>query len=198
MSKYHDDNTYATDPGGISLSRTRLKAFRKELPFFKRLFARSRHPQEMLAEHLRLGDSRAAMVMPSSGCLIVAAYTDELDCVALLVFPDRVAREYNLNPGDRLLTVNTYFRGSNVAPDLEHGEHSHLRYTNFYPLIADFLSEDSLSIEHRKAHISEEEWVATYLKGEEKLNREGLFIRNGNPYLSQIPASGEPFRTERD
>ncbi|QDT28445.1 hypothetical protein Enr10x_37890 [Gimesia panareensis] len=197
MSKYHDDNSYASDPGGISLSRTKLKAFKKELPFFKRLFARTRHPEGMLAEHLRLGDSRAAMVMPTPDGLVIAAYTDELDCVALLAFPDRVARAYNLNPGDRLLTVNTYYRGSNVAPDLEHGEHSYHRYPNFYPLIAEFLSDDSLSIEHRKAHISEEEWVATYLKGEEKLNRKGLFIRNGNPYLSQIPASGDPFKFGR-
>ena len=197
MSKYHDDNSYASDPGGVSLSRSKLMAFKKELPFFMRLFSRIRHPEGLLAEHLRLGDSRAAMVMPTSGKLVIAAYTDELDCVALLAFPDRVAHQYKLNPGDRLLTVNTYSRGSNVVPDLEHGEYSHRRYNNFFPLIAEFLSEDSLSIEHRKAQISEDEWVATYVKGEEKLNREGQFLRNGNPYLSQIPASGAPLKLGR-
>ena len=190
MSKYHDDNSRASDPGGVSLSQFKLNAFKKDLPFFKKMLATIRLPSDLLDEHLRLGDSRAAVVLPASGKLIIAAYTDELDCVALLEFPGSLSHEYKLQPGDRLLTVNTYSRGAIVAADLENGENSYHRYSNFYPLIAEFLSEDTSSISHRKASISESEWHITRKKGEDKLKRSGHFIRKGNPYLSLIPAKG--------
>ena len=41
-----------------------------------------------LKEQLLHGDSRAAVVVSVDPLLLVAAYTDELDCVALLRFPD--------------------------------------------------------------------------------------------------------------
>ncbi len=62
MSKYHDYNTIASDPGGVSLSRSELLKFKNSLPFFRRIFADLNYPYDMLDEHLKLGDSRAATV----------------------------------------------------------------------------------------------------------------------------------------
>jgi len=42
MSKYHDDNTEASDPGGISLDVNKLSYFKRELAFMdKSLFCTS-------------------------------------------------------------------------------------------------------------------------------------------------------------
>ena len=115
MSEYHDDNTVASDPGGISLSVSKLHVFRNELPFFKKIYIDLRYPFEMLDEHLNLGDSRAARVLETQDRLVVSAYTDELDCIALLEFPISMVEEKSLRVGDKLLTVNTYSVGSTIA-----------------------------------------------------------------------------------
>ncbi|WP_044619222.1 hypothetical protein [Gynuella sunshinyii] len=188
MSKYHDDSTAASDPGGVSLSSSKLDKFRKELPFLKRIFANLRYPPEMLDEHLNLGDSRAAVVLETRGRLIVAAYTDELDCVALLEFPVSLVEEKKLKIGEKLLTVNTYSKGESIASDLENGPKSYKRYNNFYPLIADFLSDDYQTIEKRKSIIDENEWKKTVEMGERKLGNKDFKPRNGSPYTSILVA----------
>src|SRR5687767_13892162 len=110
-----DDSTSASDPGQINLSIPRLRRLRPDL-FGKGAvwhammvflsiepFPHKRHIREQLAA----GDSRAAVVMKINP-LLVAAYTDELDCVAILRFDDSLVAEFDLTPGTRLLTVNTY------------------------------------------------------------------------------------------
>ena len=47
--------------------------------------------------------------------LVVAAYTDEMCAVALLRFPRWLCTERGLEVGARLLTANTYVRGSRRA-----------------------------------------------------------------------------------
>jgi len=42
---------------------------------------------EAISNHLKMGDSRAAVVISIHPKLVIAAYTDELDCVAMLQFP---------------------------------------------------------------------------------------------------------------
>ena len=52
---------------------------------------------DSIAEHLIFGDSRAAVVISIYPKLIVAAYSDELDCVAMLLFPrEPFITKYNL------------------------------------------------------------------------------------------------------
>ena len=184
MSKYHDDSTVASDPGGISLSKSKLTLFRNELPIIKRIFVNLRYPSDMLNEHLNLGDSRAAVIMETQERLVVSAYTDELDCVALLEFPLSLVQERGLKIGDRLLTVNTYSTGAIISSDLENGADSYNRYNNFHPLISDFLSDDRRAIEKRKLSIDEAEWGKAVDMGRRKLNSKGFKPRNGNPYTS--------------
>jgi hypothetical protein len=190
MSRFHDDRTAASDPGGIRLSRERfrrLEPLTAQLPeHLARRFANRAEFEAMLDEHLRLGDSRAACVM-SIEPLLVAAFTDELDCIALLCFPGEVVAEHRLKVGSRLLTVNSYTRGSQVAADLLAGPRNLRRWVNFYPVIADFLSDDTERIALRKAHITAEEWKRCAQMGRAYLDTFVGLWRNGSPFWSSQP-----------
>jgi hypothetical protein len=140
----------------------------------------------MLDEHLQLGDSRAACVI-SIAPLVVAAYTDELDCIALLNFPAWLVEDHALKTGGRLITVNTYMRGSCVVPDLAPGPRQLRRYINFYPVIAEFFSDNVQRIAARKAEIAEEEWARCQQMGGEYLQRHPNHWRNGSPFWSAQP-----------
>lgn len=129
------------------------------------------------------GDSRAALVM-SIEPLLVAAYTDELDCIAMLSFPNNLVTEYGLECGTRLLTVNLYARVGAHASDLVNGPASSHRYTNFTPLIAEFVSNDHTRIEERKRNIEETEWQRALEYGQVHLSNHYGQFRNGLPLYS--------------
>jgi hypothetical protein len=144
------------------------------------------------AEHLLYGDSRAAVVH-SVKPLVVAAYSDEIDGVLLLSFPDATAEEHRLRPGARLLTVNTYGnRDEGLLPDLVAGPNSSGRWQNFAPYIAEFLSDDVGTIAARKSAISAEEWRRT----SECAATAKFPPRDGRPFYCAMPArvSGSPNR----
>ena len=113
--KCHADS-FASDSGGIKLSAIKLRRFHPNAFGLSGLlysvvssirFRSIVHVRTELKEHLMYGDSRAAVVVSLSP-LLVAAYTDELDCVAMLRFPDELVTEYKLVRYSRLLTTNTY------------------------------------------------------------------------------------------
>jgi hypothetical protein len=123
-----------------------------------------------MSEHVHFGDSRAAVVMSVKPVLLIAAFTDELDCVAVLGYVDkgpreyprnlarRLVRTYDLEEGKRLLTVNTYIRAEGgVAADLTAGPRAFRRWTDFMPIIADFVTEDNGRVVQRKAAITAED-----------------------------------------
>lgn len=194
-----DNDTYATHPGQVRLSHARLHRLHPEMTsagaWWRTLLLGQRptHPvlwiracvYIALDEHLQHGDSRAALVVRTAP-LLVAAYTDELDCVALLRFPETLVSEYGLTPGSRLLTVNSYQLGR-VASDLTVGPASYHRYGSFWPLIAEFLSDDQERIEERKQEIEEEEWSRTATLAETLLARPHYSVRNGLPLFSRRP-----------
>jgi hypothetical protein len=102
----------ASDPALVRLSHDKLRRLHPSLYGLRGLVRATLeynlrgvfgYSRLRLREWVYHGDSRAAVVV-SDLPLIVAAYTDELDCVALLRFPD----EYGLRVGARLLTANTY------------------------------------------------------------------------------------------
>lgn len=213
-SKTTDNNSYAQDSGKIVLSERRLRRFHYDLydvPFW--LFWKPQKRKAQLwhrlniAEHLYHGDSRAALVVQTRPYLIVAAYTCELDCVALLGFDneaprsedpsdwshfqypyrlcDELIRRHNLKTGLRLLTVNCYTDiEEGIAPDLILGPRSRRVYGNVFPLIADFLTEDQDRVEKRKTQISEQEWARVEEKAKETLMWPTVAIRDGRPLFS--------------
>lgn len=189
--------SFASDPGRIQLSHGKLRRLQPELyepqglyRWFGRLSPNQHLRLTHTEEHLLHGDSRAALVV-SINPLLVAAYTDELDCIALLRFPQELAQEYSLQVGSRLLTVNLYMHGNTTASDLQPGPTSYQRYSNFIPLIAEFVSADQTRIEARKAAIAEAEWARTEGLAQEYLAQHGQRCRDGRPLYNHIPANAE-------
>jgi hypothetical protein len=201
MSRFLDDRTWATDPGSVALSHARLAEVQPEL-LTNRTFrcgpvCAIEHPaaemRERFAEHLRLGDSRAAVVV-SIAPLVVAAYSSDLDACVLATHPSSLVEKHGLEVGSRLLTVNIYARVSPksggerlYAADLLPGP-ARTGWSNFTPLIADFLSDDGPRIEARKRAIAEKEWQRLEECARERIARFGLdTARDGRPTRVATP-----------
>ena len=198
VSEYHNDRTAASDPGGLTLSLPKLRRLQPELFGVRSWFVRhawgkrtlsARQAIDMIAEHLVRGDSRAALVARTEP-LIVAAYTDELDCVVLLGLPDFLTAEHDLKAGKRLLTVNTYGKGKRTAPDLQERPAALHQWTNYYPFIADFMSDEIELLAARKARIAAAEWDRTARLAQRLLRQQGAPVRDGRPLCSNRPAGG--------
>lgn len=192
-----DDDTSASDPGKVTLSDKKLRILRPDLygvfGCWNALMIGlgKQWPQKVyLEEQLQNGDSRAAVVV-STEPLLVAAYTDELDCVALLKFPATFDPGFTVARGTRLLTVNCYGSNEERDSDLTPGPDDLGQWTGFHPLIADFLSDDLDRIEIRKREISEDEWERAERMGMEYLKRQPHIIRDGSPVFSSTPATSD-------
>ncbi len=190
-----DDSTHASDPGGLRLSEEKLRRLRPDLCGWRGKWSKfvssvgnKLDERTYIEEQLVHGDSRAAVVMTVAP-LLVAAYTDELDCVAMLRFPDCVARHFSPHPGDRLLTVNCYGGGGEHSPDLIVGARQLGRWTRFHPLIADFLTDDRDRLDVRKRQIAEAEWERTLRLGSEYLLARPGVVRDGRPVYAMLSAS---------
>ncbi len=190
-----DDNTFASNPGLITLSHTKLSCLQPNLypSWLKKLCdlkidKKTQFWLTHIEEHLSNGDSRAAVVVSVEPPL-VAAYTDELDCVVLLEFDYHVAEAIDFKVGTRLLTVNTYAsRENGVASDLKTGSEDLGNWGNFAPFIAEFFSDDITRIQARKEEISEDEWKRTEVMGIEALHS-GVSPRSGRPLLCMKTAA---------
>lgn len=97
---------------------------------------------------------------------------------------------YASNPGGvrRLLTVNTYARASHVSADLVPGPGDLGQRQNFFPLIAELLSDDEASVQLRKAAIDEAEWQRCHELGSAYLRLNPGRSRDGSPFASWKPA----------
>ncbi|MES2571429.1 MAG: hypothetical protein V4710_15420 [Verrucomicrobiota bacterium] len=89
----------------------------------------------------------------------------------------------------RLLTVNTYIRLPCLATDLTLGPAAYDRWQNFYPLIADFLSDSRERISQRKSQIAESEWSRCLFLGQQYLEANPGLTRDGSPFASFTPAT---------
>ena len=200
MTKTLDDNTFASFPGRVRLSEAKLKALQPELfsrfsaliswhVFDGKLWNGHTFWKTRIREHLWGGDSRAAVVV-STKPLIVAAYTDEIDCVALLRFKNRLVSEYDLEVGSRLVSVNLYeyMHDGTYETDLLPGPLARVYYRNFTPLIADFLTDDVERLAQRKDEISEDEWKRTEEMGQSYLEEGYAQPRDGRPFWCTDPA----------
>ncbi|WP_372721643.1 hypothetical protein [Novipirellula sp.] len=119
-----------------------------------------------IEEHLRFGDSRAAVVIEADP-IYVAAYTDELDCVAMLKFEPSEISLSELKVGQKLVTINTYDFTPGLGSDLHPGPGATGRFVNFHPLIADFLTDDGEPLCERKQTIGKDEWRRAFELGKE-------------------------------
>ncbi len=136
----------AGSPGQLTLSDSKLRMLRPDLYSLGQRVRESvglAFPERTyLREQLANGDSRAAVVL-STDPFLVAAFSDDLDCVAVLNFPIELIEEYRLQVGTKLLTVNTYRSEPEVDADLILGPNAVPGWSGFNPLIADFVSDDT-------------------------------------------------------
>lgn len=194
MSASRFDNiASASDAGGFQFSQPRFRALYPE--YYRFLGRKSPSDKrnldecyEAMQDHLLRGDTRAAVVVSTSPVL-VAAFTDELDCVAILRFPNRPKAIGKLEVGSRLLTCNLYHNRSEVVSDLRPGDRNSQQFQNFHPLIADFFADDQFGVSQRKEAIDEEEWERATQMGQRYLQELPEYIRDGCPMDSQKPGT---------
>ncbi|MEM1164531.1 MAG: hypothetical protein AAGJ28_26680 [Pseudomonadota bacterium] len=176
----HVPQAVASHPGKIDVSEPRLFRLMPSLEFDEDTFVQVRY-------HLHVGDSRAALVA-SLEPLIVAAYSSDFDAVVPLEFPSRLIREFGLALGTRLVTVNTYLRGNELASDILRGDRATDDWHNCVPLIADFITDDSARLAELKSGIDEEEWQRAYRMAIAALKRANGRYRSGLPTQTEAPA----------
>jgi len=186
-----------TDPLDASLSGAKLAALHPELKpgslsaMLDALKGKA-SVAARLRDHLELGDSQAAVVV-SVRPLVVGAYSDDVDTVALLTYPDHFAQRYGLEVGSRLITLNTFLRPN--APDLIHGRKALGVWGDFVPLIAEFLTDDAEKIEARKQQIPESEWKRIQGIAVAEFERPAV-VRDGHP-IPSYQLADERLKAER-
>ncbi len=185
-----DPRSAASDPGNLKLSLARLKRLEPDLflPWRERGLLQRRLAILGVREQLRLGDSRAALVI-SVRPLRVAAYTDEFDCSVVVELPAHVAADLELSVGTRLLAVHTYASSGPCAADLVPGPGHTQRQLNVFPLVAEFLVTDPSATAIRKQAISEQEWIRASAAADEYLRHTRGRCRDGRPTRSGIPVT---------
>jgi hypothetical protein len=187
--QFHDSSTAATDPVPIEVDDRLFRQLCPELFGWSGRTPQHKRLREEIVEHMWCGDTRAAVVV-SDNPILVAAFTDELDCVAILRFEPGPSRP-ELVVGSRLLTVNTYKRGAGVDADLFPGPRRLDQWVGFYPIIADFICANQPEVDRRKAAIEEREWERTLQFGLAYLRDHPGVSRDGVPTRSDLPARGD-------
>ena len=203
MSRFHDDSTHATNPGCLELSEAKLRRLEPELfgngTFVCSATCAKLHPaaeiRERIDEQLKIGDASPALVL-SLDPLLVGAYAGDLDGVILLRFPRKLATEYGLAVGSRLIAVSSFNKMTMsksgelaYACDILPGP-QRVDWSNFQPYIGDFLSDDAQGIEARKAVLDESVWQRAKELGELRLRVLGArTARDGKPSKAGIPVA---------
>lgn len=138
-----------------------------------------------LCEQARHGDCRAAVVIAVNP-VVIAAYSDELDDVALLKFDQDFIGEIGFAVGNCLVSANSYLKEhpSSYARDVSQGKFSTGRYVNFHPVILDFITRDQSRLDTLRSQIEHDEWTRAYELGVEKLASRPELLRYGSPFRS--------------
>jgi hypothetical protein len=178
----------ASLPGKIKLSKSKLKFLEKEYFNLASIIANIiifiiKHVTVLteIREHLKNGSTEPAIVV-SENPLLIAAYTEDIDCVVMLKFEDRIRDKYNIKTGDRLITINTYtYRGDS---DLIPGPDCKDVWTGVYPIIADFVTEDYERLDYLKEQFDNQKWEHVKKLGNEYLTIKPNTYRYGSPYNS--------------
>lgn len=200
MSKYHDDSTFASNPGDLEISAEKLRALEPELFGTGTLkcgpMCPVDHPvdelRERIAEHMKLGDTQPAMVV-STDPLVVSVAAIDLDAAILLNFPESLVEQYSLSVGSRLVSVNTYvdlrtpegeiYYAVDVIPGAQR-----TNWSNASPFIADFLCSNEEAIEAKKDSIPNSDWNRLERNTNSRIEKWGLnTARDGRPMSAATP-----------
>lgn len=190
---YMDEDSLAEIPGELSLSMEKLKSFHPSFFGIAKLLRRLLRSDsgdekrlQILREHLYYGQIEPAVIISTYPTLIIAAYSSDIDCILLLRFSSSLVKKYSLLEGMRLLSLNTYGEGKHA--DVIHGLSSSHDWNSFWPVISDFISDETEKIELLKKKIPEEDWAKVSELGTNQLQEEYIKYRHGDPLFSCIPS----------
>lgn len=170
---------WASDSGRFSVDETKLRALFPDFEWTADQIA-------YLNEHLDRGDSRAAIVA-SVKPLVVSAYSDELDAVILVQFPNALVDQYSLAVGDRLIASWVYPSLGQDPSDIVLGSGNLKRYNNGAPIVADFLSGSIDKLKQRKLGVSAQEWARANDLTPTALKRANGRYRSCFPLVTGLP-----------
>ncbi len=182
--RYVDSKTFAENPGNVMIS---ARKFRKVRRLFKLNHAQKSYfkaQKNRIKEYMAMGDTQPAVVCSVSP-LKIAAYSDEMDAVIMLRFPDVLAKKYDLSPGTRLVTSNVYEYKStgDIASDIFIGENYYNRYRDFIPVLTLFLADNEKYLRRKPNIFGEDVWKTVCEKAEEYSQKHPDLFRNGFFYL---------------
>ena len=182
--RYTNPNSFAENPGNIKLSRWKLRKIKKMICISKRERAYFNKQIPAIKEYVAFGDTQPAYVMSVSP-LVVSAYSDEMDAVVMLRFPDELSRQYKLTIGDRIITVNTYrqLNSNGVVPDVFVGKNYLNRYSDCHPIVPLFISRSHKLMHQKLSLFDEEEWQMVWQKSQEYASEHPDLLRDGFYYL---------------
>lgn len=185
MGNYVDSNTFAENAGGVKLSEEKFRQMRDEIlkMSFVQKMQYNRNFQR-IDDYMTNGDTQPAIVY-SVKPLIISAYSDEMDGVVFLEFPDRLAEMYNLHTGMRLVTSNVYNCGFKIAKDINTGAGYLKRYTDFTPIVQLFLTKDEDYVMKRTELFDENVWDRVK-QLTEKYSQSGNKARKGFYYFTKV------------
>jgi hypothetical protein len=135
--------------------------------------------RDLIAEQMWLGSIHPAVVVSVSPDRI-AAYSSDLDCVAILGYSAALLEGCGLRERSRLLTVNYYSDGP-PDTDIVFGPGKCTSWTGMQPIIADFLTTDQDRLEKQKEEIPDALWTRTWTIGRERLRDYPEVWRPGRP-----------------
>ena len=169
----------ASNQANVKFSHKKYYSFRKRIsPTFGGRF----HADmciDFVARALCYGDTQPALITSLSP-LTIAAYSDEIDGVLMLRFPDEFVDKFNLYPGMRLTTSNVYFRHEEFPADILVGENFSRNYNDFLPVVQLFLGKNDKKIKAKTQLFGEDVWkhveacAALYTQKHPDLFRDGL------------------------
>lgn len=184
--RFLNPDSVAENPGGIRLSSKKYKQILKLLGDSAVKFPHTLSLKKRIDEYLNMGDTQPAVVV-SVKPFTVAAYSDEMDAVVMLRFPDEFAEKYSLTVGSRLVTSNVYAYGNafNAARDIFVGKNYLNRYSDFIPMVSLFLSDDELFVKNRTKLFDEKVWERVNRKAQRYITNHPDLYRNGFYYLER-------------
>ena len=199
-ASYKDSDVYrlgAYNPGLFDLNKKKLKALRPQI-FGLRLGQKNIDTWQNIYSQLNSGDIQPALVL-STAPLLVACYSDDMDAVAMLCFPEELGARRGWTVGTRLIVTAAYnnpFMKANK--DLDCGPRNCGKFKAYAPVIADLYTDNTERLERKKREIPQELWDYTaalgrqYLLNHPGIARDGL----GYPYADAMPIETIKFNSK--
>jgi hypothetical protein len=187
--KYFDNSSFASDSIGINIDVNKLKFLIPEIfNISEKIKYKFRNwgfksDIEFIAEHVKNGDSQGAIVV-SVNPLLIAAYNEDIDCIVMLKFEQKIQNKYNFKIEDKLLCVNAFGESDNLQSDLIPGKNNLKIWQLVHPIIADLVSSDKIKLKKRKDEIGDNGYEYIWKLANDYMNLKNGIYRNGKPFYS--------------